>query len=345
MDKSKTLKIILSVSSLFLFGCTTKYERSDIEEYVKGIGLTNFKVSKNRTEMEGEDGYTDYLWEVIDKDSGITFHVLDDYYYGGEALTNFLWDDYDASIFLNYIDGYENNILTIHSSTSEGTSSAWIECTYHNLKELEECYNALIDIQAYYVDLGYSELMTSYYVEYDHSLRYAIEINEEDSGDSHGYLSYFTNEELDHLKENYLLCIIDYRFPEALAEFSEDEIKEFIATNDELVHVSIEHQGVSTTYDDLSASKWFYGISYGTFYEILLREGYPVEGTYDHYTFVGTDGHTYEISYSFNDLDGENSGYYILMDGEKKELFTTINPHLTKTEIKEMTSIILDTVR
>ena len=89
--KYKIIPFLLFV--VLLSGCTTKYEQKDIYDYIEeNYALEDVKVSKERTELTGEDDYTDYLWEITADD--IKFRVLDDYHWGMETLTNHLTDEY-----------------------------------------------------------------------------------------------------------------------------------------------------------------------------------------------------------------------------------------------------------
>ena len=90
MIRKRTAKalvlIVLIVSVLSLGGCVKKYSRNDIKSYAKRItGRTNLTVSEDYQEIqEDEEGYLDHLWTLVDEDSKVTFHVLDDYYWALE---------------------------------------------------------------------------------------------------------------------------------------------------------------------------------------------------------------------------------------------------------------------
>ena len=112
--KYKIIPFLLVV--VLLSGCTTKYEQKDIYDYIEeNYALEDVKVSKERTELTGEDDYTDYLWEITADD--IKFRVLDDYHWGMETLTNHLTDDYEDVMLKKYYDSKILPHFTLVNST------------------------------------------------------------------------------------------------------------------------------------------------------------------------------------------------------------------------------------
>ncbi len=72
-------------------GCTKEYTADDIKSYAKEtLSIRRVTVDKIPHEYKDEDGYTDILWTVKDKKNNITFHVLDNTFYGVESVTNML---------------------------------------------------------------------------------------------------------------------------------------------------------------------------------------------------------------------------------------------------------------
>ncbi len=73
-------------------------------------------------------------------------------------------------------------------------------------------------------------------------------------------------------------------------------------------------------------------ISYSSFYKVLVRQGYPVEGDWYHFSFTGLDGKKYEFGSDQCILEADPSScigasetnyartfnnYYFICDGEK----------------------------
>ena len=135
--------VILGLLLVSLTGCTTEYTREDVEKFVKEMGVKNFFVSLKCEEINDDEGYTDKLWTVEDKDRNITFHVLDDHYYGSEFPTNHLITDCGDIILKKYYDSLSPkpliNIENYRYSSGE-IDEIEIIGKYTNKSELERCY-------------------------------------------------------------------------------------------------------------------------------------------------------------------------------------------------------------
>lgn len=99
-------------------------------------------------------------------------------------------------------------------------------------------------------------------------------------------------------------------------------------------------------YDDITSIRISHkvDVSFGSLYEIMKREGYPVEGNVHSYTFTGADGAEYEISYDFKSKpDPDDYGYlwYYLKNGEKIEFDRKHEFGFSFDQVREMTEIEL----
>ena len=145
--------LLLAVSAILLGGCVKKYSRNDIRAYARKItGLKNLTVSEQYEEiMEDEEGYLDHLWTVTDEDSGITFHILDDYYWALEEVENKLLDDYDSSVFFFLLDKKKippDNRLSLKKTENSGLVQAQLVCSFSDLQGLNNCYEDLRSVRA-----------------------------------------------------------------------------------------------------------------------------------------------------------------------------------------------------
>ena len=106
-ERSFWIPLILLLAALLSCGCVKKYSRSEIASYAgKLTGRKNLTVSEGYQEIqEDEEGYLDHLWTVTDEDTGMVFHVLDDYYWSLEEVENQLLNDYDCAAFLFLLEG------------------------------------------------------------------------------------------------------------------------------------------------------------------------------------------------------------------------------------------------
>lgn len=123
----KYVQSILTLSFLLFIatgitGCTKEYTADDIKAYAKDtLSIRRVSVDQTPQEYKDEDGYTDILWTVKDKKNNITFHVLDNTFYGVESVTNMLLDDYDDSVFAAYADKLPTDILSYEITESNQT--------------------------------------------------------------------------------------------------------------------------------------------------------------------------------------------------------------------------------
>ena len=309
-------------------GCTKKYERNDISDYVKEqCGIRDFKVRKDRQEIhEDEDGYTDYLWTVEEGD-GTVFHVLDNYHWGMEALVNSLSTDYYDVHLVKAFPELPHHYFQIESETLNGLVCASLTSSFSTRNELHEQVNELEDIRRSPV----CPKSVPYNMEFDFPYR-TIDEYTASEGDTHGNLADEINAEA--AEKKMLLVCVDHRLP-GLSEFSEEEIKNAVSGNDHQIGVTNE-DGKTVWYDDLCASQYSYGISFASVYEILVRNGYEVSGSPDHYSFSAPDGTSYEFSYSFtHPFPDGRTGYYYLMNGEETDMSYYFYNHFNAGMLKE----------
>lgn len=336
--------------SLFLVmalaGCTTNYEQTDIYKYVKKTyALGNVKVSNERVEFTGEDGYVDYIWGVIADD--ITFHVKDDYRWDLETLSNSLTDDYRDVMLKAYYDQCMPPHLTLDEGEEEGLYSNRLIGTFDSKEELRQLYDELVDFQVYTARRGYRA---------PYSFRYHLLMQSplcgdtaQDSaipyeGDSIGYVTEIRYDTVKEAMKEYAQTYTEYHFSDLYDKFDKAEIVE--ALSDSEYRLGIVKEGDTFFYDDLCAGGWN-KISFGTLYEILQREGFAVEGNNERYSFTDADRNTYEISYVPYDLidaDGsanESDHASFLKNGSPAEREYRFNNHLAIEEIEEISGLKL----
>lgn len=356
MKYKKYFVLLLIMMVVLLAGCTTDYERSDIEAYVqKNCPISHFSVSQAAEPVKDSDGYTDYLWTVEfqtrDGDK-LTFHVLDDYYWGMESMSNFLYDDYDQVMLAYLYADFSATLLSLPAGSGEGPMADFVSLTgtFRDRDELRSLFDELDRFAGYAGQRGY-DLDVGVDFQLDNPLRdrcaYVI-----DDGDFHRTLSLkngaFPDRYEDALK-GYLLTCLDYNFEDHLAQFTQAEIEAALDGSDQRIAISRgDEEGPWELYPDLGASKYSYGVSFGVLYEILVREGFDVEGDSWHYSFPGADGSVYEISYDFCGYPFEQRGgatepgYYYLKDGEQIPMEYYFYNHFRAKQVLEMTGLILD---
>lgn len=349
MQKKLHRAVWMLLLVLFLTGCRTEYGRDDVKDFLKSsYDMPKFRVSKNRETFVGEDGFTDYLWEVQLKDENkTTFYVVDDQAWGMEWTYNKLKTDFDDVILEKLYWEYEEPLtFDLEKVMDENGRTYCITLVgqYDSKQELSDRIQELEQFLRYYEEHGYG---TSFYGEIlmmnplrDH-IKYVIH-----DGDYHFYSDYEEKENrYEDALTQYVQVCLDYRFEEKLNEITPEEID--MALEDYPYRVGLlrdaENPENCEFYEDLCGSRFGYGISFGTLYEILLREGFDVTGDSWHFCFQGVDGSIYEISYDFCDYvtdEGQN-GYYYLKDDEIIPMAAFFYNHFCKNEVEAMTGLSL----
>ncbi len=343
--------IVLLMSSFS--GCVKDYTKKDIRRYIIGqYGFDNFTVVEGPKEVEGEDGYTDLLWTLqTNTEDKIVFHVLDDRSWKLESVSNSLFTDFE-SVMLRYYaeryDGFEN--FKLDKEVKQGMEWNEIYATYKDRESLNEALDELNEFRDFVNSEGFEkELCMRYLLIFDNPIRYNVVENENeveyevDDGDEGGYVTSFDDKNRRDVEEEYLSTCIDYRFEQHLLDFTEKEIKDFVKQQKDQIGIDHENDGEYVYYDDLLASKYGYGVSFGTLFEILKREGFAVEGNVWHYSYIDEQGNKYDFSYDFvkkNPEDPEHkTWYYYLKNGETVWMDYCFYNHLHVNELEEITGL------
>lgn len=351
--RKSVFAMICILFSLCLCACTTEYERDDIAQLIKNdMGISDFILSEDYRAVEGEDGYTDKIWSVSIPDSGVEFHIIDDFYWGMEAVTNTLYNDYPRAVLFHVKDKLpKTDYLTIRSETDRyGIFQGSIIGQFENPEELGRCYTELEKMKNSFCEMGYSDLRLWYELQYIHPLRYVTSYQDQ-SGDSRGYITDEFN--FQDMENKLIITALDYRF-EIISRFTDRQIDAALKGYHAPVGIyrgrrkeESEYQRQDIEYyHNIIASPYSYGISFGSLYEILKLEGFDVRGSRDHYSFTGSDGSVYEISYDFCDgvfeTNGETkNGFYYLKDGSQVLMDAYFYTHFTTRQIQRMTGLSL----
>lgn len=340
--KKRVLSALLITIGTILVGCTQTYGASDIKSYIRNdLGLKKFELSEDTEEYTGEDNYTDIIWHAMDLEHSISFDIIDDYYYEGEACRNQLRNNYLANFASEYEKSLPEDVnLSYSFEDKEDYTVTRLFGTFKNKAELNERMKELDKVYSYYEELGLNSLSISYILTPDSPY-----INNTSSNLYRGAISGMLekgNTPDEDMYNNMIMECIDHRLFDNLEGISEEEINAFINSNPEVHH--LYQDGVML--DGLIASTYGYGVSFATFYEILKQNSFNPSGNAWAYSFIGTDGNEYEISYEFNDYpyvrqDAEELGYYYLKNGEKMPMKYSFYNHFDLSFIEEITGIKL----
>ena len=360
MIKKKITQVVcfavMLCSLIALSGCTEEYDRADIIKYVtENCGIKKFSVSKDYEEVEGDDGYTDKVWTVTVKgDDELEFVVHDDFHWGMEALVNSLWDDYKYVALVHLYEEYDECELLELNEEKDIRTYAELVGSYDNLNELEALFEEAEEFAEYIEECGYDiEFRVNF------QMKNPLRNNCGMSLDDGDYFCWIEADSKVNCEEVYeeavnkcLLTSIIYRFEDKLSEFTEEEIKEAVESCKYRVAVSKDgtEDGEFVFYEDLCGRMYTSAVTFGTLYEILVREGAEVTGDSWHYSFTGADGSVYEVSYDFCDyvfVDKvspytERNGYYYIKDGEKVPMDYYYYNYFSEKDVFEMTGILID---
>lgn len=345
----KKLAILITVGILYLTGCTKEYGKTDIEKFVRQeTSLRKYEVSDEVTEIQDEEGYTDYRWTVTVPGSDFKFYVLDDYGWGLESTYNHLSTDYDDAA-LNYIkeDMPELQYFTIETAKDEyGMYRGELIGSFTDRADLRACYDELQTIKKACSDLGFKDLSVFYYIQYMSPLRNQLPDYEQQYGDIGGMTD--KEQSYEDFFNQYVRVVLDYRY-DVLNTFTDKEIREALKNCDVKVGLYFGEQTDRKEfeedkvryYDDIIGHDQF-NITFGSLYEILKREGFNPVGNPWHYTFTGNQNDVYEISYDFADYQqGKHTGYYYLKNGEQVPTAYYSYNYFSVFEIEEMTGLKL----
>jgi len=322
------------------------HSRGDIKRYIKqNYNFDDYSLSKESKEING-----DYYWTVtVEGDYGCTFHV-EDYYsdgFGGMFSSRHLHDDYSSNALIKLYEAYgKNDIFTMEVSDDGQWKSARLHTTFSNRAELEAALEEVKDFLEYkekYTD----NVTVCIDMDFAHKLRCQTEYQIDD-GDYLENLMVYTDEVYEEAMKKYIKVCMDYRYEELLADFTQQELESAIADSGRSVAI-LKSDGEGETFDcykDLCTSRSGSGVSFGTLYEILKREGIEVKGDSWHYNFTGIDGAVYEISYDFREAVREGGEltykyYYYYKDDEKIKMEYSGDNHFSVQEVKDMTGLVL----
>lgn len=368
-----TVLAIAAVLTVMLGGCVKKYYQADIKSYARKLtGREHLSVSEGYVEIqEDEEGYLDHLWTVTDEDSGVVFHILDDYYWALEAVENQLLDDYDSSVFLWMLDQKKfpaTEGLYLKKTSQSGLVDAEILCGYTDGQSLRKLYEELLSLRTTAADEGYGSLKVKYTVQYEHPLSSTVDY-EIQEGTTTGEIGSLDEAAYALMRKNYLACALDYRFDNALEEFTQEEIDAVVHAPDSVrIYKTQDGSGSAQKdggdtgdtaenreqkddskriyYEGVIGNPQYAGISFGTLYELLRMEGRQVTGDPWHYFFTSPEGSLIEISYDFNDLSGYNDkdgklrkGYYYMRDDRKVRMKNYYDNHFDTSEIEALTGL------
>ncbi len=318
----KRLKFLVSLSlfSTLLYGCTTTYSKSDIEQYIEEELNISYEYSIGQSiRKKDQQGHYDTYYKITLKDDYLTtFYIVNDIYDKDDSVTNTLRTNYidirRKQAYDNYLDHETFTLQTVNSSTTH-LKGYKIRATFSNKEELDtileeaDAFQEKVEEDQALCSSTYSITLDYTYV-YDHFFT----INN----------TFDTN----YAEEKYVYSLMYYQIPqEELAQYSsefKEEVFDFYGNEN---YVGLKQEDGTIQYLDDVIGEYYWQLSIGGFYRVLQEANYPTTGDVTSYSFTGIDGSTYEFSYA-------NGGNYS-KDGES--LF--YRGYISTTDIKEMTGL------
>ena len=338
----KKLICIMLFCTCFLCGCREDYDRADVKDFVKNeYNLKDISVSRQPEEVIDDMGYSNYLWKVDDHEHRISFHVLDDSINGMFGISNSLWSDYEDVRLLDAFSRYTGQVLEIKNiKTEEGMYQAKIIGTFSSRSELQTLFD---ETNTFLEDELSNDIEVGVCFQMDNPYRGQVKGEDITDGDFVDSGVEFTEEQYKEAEDEFVCAAINLGFDEYLEEYSQEELADIVIPYKYRLGISDSQEGPYEYYDDLYTKMYNNAITFSVLYEVLVREGFEVEGDNDHYSFVGIDGSTYEISYEFNDYqyddDESKLGYYYIKDGNKKPMEYYFYYYFDNEWVHEVTGI------
>ena len=150
MTKKIFIITILTICLITLTGCTTKYDRDDIIDYIENdIGIKNYLLAEEAIEKKDDDEYTDYYWHVVYND--IEFDVINDYYWSMESLFNGLSSNFNQSALDYFYSNYNNKNNITYKKDYVPNNKNTLMCEVANEQKeidytkLQNCYNSIVE--------------------------------------------------------------------------------------------------------------------------------------------------------------------------------------------------------
>ncbi len=339
MKKSVSLVhyLLLLLAVLPIGGCRLEhYDRSEIVEWADKNFDKRVTISRDYIQRLNDDGYTDHVWEAsLKDDTGLKFEIISHKYYGLESVTCSI-----ESTWRSVYGEYFFNQYTTEHHTEYAPAEQWNPTGRYLIAAF---FDDRIGMDALFAEAAQIEAFMEAFDAPD-CLSYDLILNDPVGSPRYTDVTErISGEKMEKVRDKLLMELAlncaDHRFD--LEQFTLEELENVIAEDGRPFVLTLS-DGSQREYSDLTLSRFGHGMSFGTLYEVLVREGYDVQGSSADYTFTGIDGNEYRMSYSFNDYpyntgSGVMNGYYYLRNGEEVPMEYFFYNHFRSQDIEKMT--------
>lgn len=339
----KYFKVLLLLSvflfcALALSGCG-HYDRREAAEWFKeNIADERIAVSRDYTERKNEEGYTDRVWNAhLAALPEVEFELIS--VAGYSLFPSYTMETtYHLEMGRYYLSRYGND----HSGTLdqlEITESGADYCLringiYDTTAEISTICRQIgalddyIGVQKYpcmiQCGLAYREPLT--YLVGNRTDKAASRSSYvwETGGtvqETHSAKSKATGMLSDTLQRKAKRAFAEYAaiYRVSMEQFTEEELRDAVNADSDHRFTVTRPDGMQLCYPELILM-YFDQMSFGTLYEVLLREGsFQAEGTPNSFTFTSVSGAQCSFSYSYQKTSGNGNSacfYYVLDDTE-----------------------------
>ena len=361
MKKFKYVLIIVMVLLTAFMVCScglkrdpySKYEKNSVERHIEELGIDPEQCRIEKISEEGESDEYEVSTDWYQLGEEVVFKVFRTSSTDTIGMTSVYWDDDLKENLFYVLYPWEQwpKVLTAHNGYSPDFEVdpmnfyEDIEAVMETTDEIAKAYEShglskdmmiRFRVQGRFTDtrrqdgVTVSDLYTGeiprdliYQALFEYS--HLANINEDNIGEFNS--DYYRN----RMEKYYLSWAIEEGLVDVYSKFPYEERKAVNGFESNRYYYAVIDGEVTDESEEIFAD-YKGNLSYSAFYKLLVRQGYPVEGDWYHYSFTGIDGKEYEFGYDQCILQADPvscaeaseidyartfNNFYYVCDGEK----------------------------
>ena len=350
---------MILVSSFVLCSCSSskifasKYDEDSMESRLVKIGIDPEKCTIEKISAEGETDVYEVTTDCYNLEKELTFKVFRDSSTSAIGITSWYWDDNmkEELFYILYPPEQWPKVLKAHCGYSPDFEVDPMNF-YEDIQSVMETADKIVEI---YDSHGFSkDMIIGFCVQgrcVDTKRQDGVTIGDyylEDVSKELIYQGLFENSQLANINDenidefnskhyrsimenNYLAWAIENGLEDVYSNYSLKERKSVNNFESNRYYYAVIDGEVTDETEEIFA-EYNGNLSYSSFFKVLKRQGYPVEGNWYHFKFTGIDGKKYEFGYDQcilepDPVSSENASdqrysrtfnnFYYICDGEK----------------------------
>lgn len=361
MKKSHILLTVVTLLFTALIVCScaagkkshSKYETDSVEYHIEKLNIDPEQCSVEKVSEEGEPDIYEVRTDFYKLGKELVFKVFRTSSTSVIGkITNYWDDDLKENLFYAlYPPEQWPKVLRAHSGYAPDFEVGPLTF-YDDMESVMETTDRIVEI---YESQGFSkEMIIRFRVQgkfTDTERSSGVTVSEKYTDDVPRELIYEALFEYSHLaninednidsfncdyyrtrmEKYYLSWAIEEGLVDIYTEYPYEERKSVNGFESNSYHYAVI-DGEATGEDEEIFADYKGNLSYSAFYKVLVRQGYPVEGNWYHYSFTGIDGKEYEFGYDQCILEADPvscadadeldyartfNNYYYIRNGEK----------------------------